>query len=338
MYHCFVYPCWSYGAFFVELQLPCACCWFMQPNRFGTPEEIANVIVFLSSDEASFVVGANVVADGAYTIVWPIVGIMQMRIELIANICMNRVSDVVVEAMIEPSDNDSHKWIMQHSNQGCFYFSKMNGCSAMFMLWKKKTVFLYLWSNVSYPQNLCVKQNFTLNSRAWIHLLPLVLLNINIFAKYFIRQMVFWESPLSTWLSSEAILLDFNVSFDNDSLVTCRWQWSAIAHVTQFVKFDISRQVINAWTCSMMQVAVINTQTHWSIVIEVNTLKCSQHSPRRNTVSTVMTLKQNKFSEHTEMHSTRWPFQKDFVLWAHRSPVLYTRFECTKRSEKKKHV
>ena len=41
----------------------------MQPNRFGTPEEIANVIVFLSSDEASFVVGANVVADGAYTIV-----------------------------------------------------------------------------------------------------------------------------------------------------------------------------------------------------------------------------------------------------------------------------
>src|SRR5207302_4083147 len=33
-------------------------------GRFGTPEEIANVAVFLASDEASFVTGAFVVADG----------------------------------------------------------------------------------------------------------------------------------------------------------------------------------------------------------------------------------------------------------------------------------
>jgi 3-oxoacyl-[acyl-carrier protein] reductase len=36
-------------------------------KRFGTPEEIASIVVFLASEEASFVTGACVVADGGQT-------------------------------------------------------------------------------------------------------------------------------------------------------------------------------------------------------------------------------------------------------------------------------
>ncbi len=37
-------------------------------NRMGTPEEIAHCILFLASDEASFVNGAALIADGGTVI------------------------------------------------------------------------------------------------------------------------------------------------------------------------------------------------------------------------------------------------------------------------------
>jgi NAD(P)-dependent dehydrogenase (short-subunit alcohol dehydrogenase family) len=36
-------------------------------NRFGSPEEVANAILFLASDEASFITGTCLMVDGGYT-------------------------------------------------------------------------------------------------------------------------------------------------------------------------------------------------------------------------------------------------------------------------------
>jgi 3-oxoacyl-[acyl-carrier protein] reductase len=36
-------------------------------KRMGTPEEIANAIVFISSDKASYIVGASLAVDGGMT-------------------------------------------------------------------------------------------------------------------------------------------------------------------------------------------------------------------------------------------------------------------------------
>lgn len=44
---------------YIKSNVPC--------KRLGTPEEIANIVVFLASDRASFVTGACVVADGGQT-------------------------------------------------------------------------------------------------------------------------------------------------------------------------------------------------------------------------------------------------------------------------------
>jgi NAD(P)-dependent dehydrogenase (short-subunit alcohol dehydrogenase family) len=38
-------------------------------KRFSDPAEIANVVAFLASDEASFMTGSAVMVDGGYTAV-----------------------------------------------------------------------------------------------------------------------------------------------------------------------------------------------------------------------------------------------------------------------------
>ena len=36
-------------------------------GRFGTPNEVANAILFLASDESSFITGSELVVDGGAT-------------------------------------------------------------------------------------------------------------------------------------------------------------------------------------------------------------------------------------------------------------------------------
>jgi NAD(P)-dependent dehydrogenase (short-subunit alcohol dehydrogenase family) len=40
-------------------------------QRLGTPEDVVNAAVFLASDEAAYVTGANLVVDGGWSCVLP---------------------------------------------------------------------------------------------------------------------------------------------------------------------------------------------------------------------------------------------------------------------------
>jgi 3-oxoacyl-[acyl-carrier protein] reductase len=40
-------------------------------KRVGRPDEIAALIRFLTSDEASYITGQSIIADGGLTVRWP---------------------------------------------------------------------------------------------------------------------------------------------------------------------------------------------------------------------------------------------------------------------------
>ncbi|MDT0691456.1 SDR family oxidoreductase [Salegentibacter sp. F188] len=41
--------------------------WVKALNRLGNPDEVANAVLFLPSDEASFNMGTELLVDGEYT-------------------------------------------------------------------------------------------------------------------------------------------------------------------------------------------------------------------------------------------------------------------------------
>ncbi|WP_277352269.1 SDR family oxidoreductase [Paraburkholderia aromaticivorans] len=44
---------------------------FHMLGRIGVPEEVANAVLFLVSNKASFITGTNLAVDGGYSAMWP---------------------------------------------------------------------------------------------------------------------------------------------------------------------------------------------------------------------------------------------------------------------------